>query len=401
MSKKIIKILSLMLAMLTLIVTVAGCSGDVTETVGGPEATPTAAPSPTPNYSTYEKSDYIIASYIYNDYASLSLEDMAKMNIVFAAFGLINELDHKMYFDHDEDIHYLIEAREIVKTTKIVLSIGGWGADGFSQMARTAEGRAAFVQSVMDYVDKHKLDGVDMDWEYPVSGGEIAHHDSDKDNFTLLMKELREALDQRTAYDGGKMILSFAAAASGSYWRRSVDVAAVMPYVDYVNLMTYDFSGSWTDETGHHTNLSASLRDGRYEYQCGMQAVESAIKAGVPANKIIYGAASYGKLFIGVTSKKNNGLGQKYVGGCTDIRLNDINELIGAGNYIRYWDNDAKAPYLFDGKNLIVYDDAESIGHKVKYVTTKGLAGIMYWEYAGDTANSFIINTAYDYFLSK
>ena len=403
MKTRFTKIVALMLAMLTVFTVLVACNGNDVTTAGGSDATPTALPTATatPNYSAYEKSKYIVASYIYNDYETLSLEDMAKMNIVFAAFGLINELDNKMYHDHEEQFHYLTEARDIVKTTKIVVSIGGWGADGFSQMARTAEGRATFIQSVMDFVDKYKLDGVDLDWEYPVSGGEIVHHESDKANFTLLMKELREALDQRTAYDGGKMILSFAAAASSSYWRRSVDVAAVMPYVDYVNLMTYDYSGSWTDTTGHHTNHSAFKWDGKYEYQCGMQAVEAAIKAGVPASKIVYGAAGYGKLFMAVSSKENNGLGQKYKGGCTDIRLNDIVDLIGAGKYVRYWDDDAKAPYLFDGKNLIVYDDAESVLYKAKYVTSKGLAGIMYWEYAGDNENSFIINTAYDYFLSK
>lgn len=403
MNTRLSKILALLLAVSTLLTILVACNGGDVTTAGGPEGTPAATPTATatPNYSAYEKSDYIIASYIYNDYESLSLDDMAKMNIVFAAFGLINELDNKMYHDHSEEFHYLIEARDIVKTTKIVVSIGGWGADGFSQMARTAEGRATFIQSVMDFVDQYKLDGVDLDWEYPVSGGEIVHHDSDKDNFTLLMKELREELDKRTAYDGGKMILSFAAAASSSYWRRSVDVEAVMPYVDYVNLMTYDYAGSWSNTTGHHTNHTAFKWDGKYEYQCGMQAVESAIRAGVPASKIIYGAAGYGKLFMGVTSKENNGLGQKYIGGCTDIALNDIVDLIGTGGYVKYWDNDAKAPYLFDGKNLVVYDDAESVGYKVEYVSTKGLAGIMFWEYAQDNENSFIINTAYDYFLSK
>lgn len=403
MKTRLTKFGALIMAMVLMLSVFAGC-GDRpvvgTEDVTTGE-TPSPSPSPTPNYSAYEKSEYIIASYIYNDYDKLNMEDFAKLNIVFAAFGLINERTHRMGFANAENFHYLTEAREICPTTKIVVSIGGWGADGFSQMARTAEGRAAFIESVMEFVDEHKLDGVDMDWEYPVSGGEIAHHDSDKDNFTLLMKELREALDQRKAYDGGEMLLTFAAAASGSYWRRSVDVAAVMPYVDYVNLMTYDFAGSWSHSTGHHTNISAPKSDGRYEYSCGMSAVESAIQAGVPASKIVLGAASYGKLFMAVSSSRNHGLGQDYIGGCTDIRLNDIVDLVGAGNYVRYWDSQAKAPYLFDGKNLITYDDAESIGHKVQYITNKGLAGIMYWEYAGDTEESYIINTSYDYFLSK
>lgn len=405
MKTRLIRFMSLLLAMLMVFTAFVGCGQDVTQTVGGDGTgdltSDLPTPSPTPNYSAYEKSDYIIASYIYNDYQDISLEDVAKLNIIFAAFGLINERDNKMYFHNEENFHYLTEARDIVKTTKIVLSIGGWGADGFSQMARTKEGREAFIQSVMDFVDKYKLDGVDMDWEYPVTGGEIVHHDSDKDNFTLLMKELREALDQRTAYDGGKMILSFAAAASNSYWRRSVDTVEVMKYVDYVNLMTYDFAGSWSGRTGHHTNLAANKKDGRYESSCGMQAVEAAMNAGVPANKIIYGAASYGKLFMGVTSKSNNGLGQEYIGGCTDIYLKEIEDLIGTGNYVRYWDSKAKAPYLFDGKNLISYDDAESIKAKVQYIVSKGLGGIMYWEYTGDTEASHIINVSYEYFLSK
>ncbi len=362
-----------------------------------PTATPTTAPTATPAPSAQD--DQIVATYIYGGYDRLTEADLKKLDIIYIAFGLIDEDTFEMTFRRENRLQSLTELRKKDPDTKLVLSIGGWGADGFSQMAKKPENRATFIASVMSFLDKHNLDGVDIDWEYPVTGGDIEHASNDKTNFTKLLQELRAALDERTASDGGKMLLTIAAAADSNYWEESINVPKCIQYLDYINLMTYDFAGSWSYETGHHTNLSApSSGNGWWTPANAQSSVKYAMDAGVPAEKIILGAAAYGKEFSGVKSSSNNGLNQEYTGGCEDIDLNDIMDLIGKNGYVRYWDSKANAPYLFNGSTLISYDDAESIGLKAKYIVDKGLAGIMYWDYAGDSEESIIINTARDYF---
>jgi hypothetical protein len=81
-----------------------------------------------------------------------------------------------------------------------LLSVGGWGARGFSGAAATKETRAVFIQSAQAIIEKYGLDGIDLDWEYPVNGawGLVASQPADRDNFTALLKELRAAVGTKT-----------------------------------------------------------------------------------------------------------------------------------------------------------------------------------------------------------
>ena len=367
-----------------------------------PTATPTPKPTatPTPKPTSSASSGKIVATYIYSNYGGLKQEDVENVDIIYAAFGLIDQETYTMTFRKaDNKMKILTDARKKDPDTKIVLSIGGWGADGFSQMAGSSTRRKTFIDSVMAFIDKYQLDGVDLDWEYPVTGGDIVHSDNDKNNFTKLLKEFREALDQRTASDGSKMLLTIAAAADYGYWQDSINVKQAIQYLDYVNLMTYDYNGSWSYVTGHHTNYSAP--SGTWDGSM-VSSVRYALDAGVPASKIIVGAAAYGKEFKGVTSKANNGLGQTFTGGCKDIDLSEIMDLVNNPNsgFTRYWDSQYNAPYLFDGSTFICYDDAESVKLKAEYVVKNKLAGIMFWEYDGDS-DSIIINTSREVFDGK
>lgn len=367
-----------------------------------PTATPTPKPTATPKPTT-SSSGKIVATYIYSNYNGLKQSDVENVDIIYAAFGLIDQETYTMTFRKaDNKMKVLTDARKKDPDTKIVLSIGGWGADGFSQMAGSSTRRKTFIDSVMAFVDKYQLDGVDIDWEYPVTGGDIVHSDNDKNNFTKLLKDFREALDQRTASDGSKMLLTIAAAADYGYWQDSINVKQAIQYLDYVNLMTYDYNGAWSDTTGHHTNYSAPTSEWGWPGSSMVTSVKYALEAGVPAEKIIVGAAAYGKEFKGVTSKANNGLGQSYTGGCRDIDLSEIMDLVNNPNsgFKRYWDSKAQAPYLFDGSTFICYDDAESVKLKAEYVVKNNLAGIMFWEYDGD-GDSIIITTSRNVFDGK
>ena len=135
---------------------------------------------------------------------------------------------------------------------KIVLSVGGWGADGFSHMAMTEEGRRKFARSCLDAVERYNLDGIDIDWEYPCSDAAgIGADPRDKENFTALLAALRE-------YLGKGRIVSVAVGAS----RRCIadtQMDKVAEIVDYVQLMTYDMVDG--TRAGHHAALGATKGD--------------------------------------------------------------------------------------------------------------------------------------------
>ena len=279
------------------------------------------------------------------------------------------------------------EVQEKYPHIKMIVAVGGWGAEGFSDMAATPETREIFVDSVVEYIEKHNLDGIDLDWEFPVNGGWglIKNRPEDKENFTALIKLLREKL-------GEEKEISFCANVGGWYLD-AVEIKKLAPLVDTINIMAYDFHGRWSKNTAHFTNLYPNPNDPVASWGLsGAQAVQRFIDAGVPAEKLVLGAASYGKAFYKTKPGPNgDGLFQKFnkdkkpVWRSSNIPYSKLEEYyINKNGFKRYWDDKAKAPYLYDGETFISYDDPESIKYKAQYVKEKDLAGIMYWEYTHD-----------------
>ena len=121
-------------------------------------------------------------------------EDVRALTVINIAFGLIR--DGEVVWDAKDARDGIVSIRKSNPELKIVLSVGGWGADGFSQSARTKEGRERFAASALAIVKEYGLDGIDIDWEYPgTSLAGIASDRSDKENYTLLLAELRKTLD--------------------------------------------------------------------------------------------------------------------------------------------------------------------------------------------------------------
>ncbi len=267
---------------------------------------------------------------------------------------------------------------------KVLIAVGGWSWSGrFSDVALTEESRRRFAESVVDFVVRFQFDGVDIDWEYPVSGGLAtnARRPEDKQNFTLLMEELRRRLDAQGEKDGKRYLLSFAGAA-GSYYTNNIELDRLHPLVDFINLMTYDLTGPWEPVTGLNSPLSR--RPGAPQ-QPGW-AIEDAVQLyrsyGVPAEKINVGVPFYGYRFEGVTGQ-NNGLFQPYREGAA-VPYYTVQRLVHSGEFTRYWHADAQVPYLFDGSTFISYDDAESMAAKARFVREAGLGGVMIWEISQD-----------------
>jgi chitinase len=325
---------------------------------------------------------YVAAGYVVDrNLPLLSDEDLALLTHVNVAFGQVrnDEID----VDHLQNLHMLAEIKRKFPHVCLLLSVGGWGAGGFSEAAATEAGRVRMAQSAVRILQRYPFDGIDLDWEYPgYSQAGIASSPEDKFRFTLLLRTMREALDRQGERDGRHYLLTIAAGAD-QFYVDGTQMDAAQSSLDFVQLMTYDMRGAFQTLTGHHTNLYTSSGDlFRISVDRSVQIFE---RAGVPKEKMVIGAAFYSRKWRQVPNR-NNGLHQ--LAGAAGEYGPDFStldaEYIGKNGFTRYWDDEAKAPYLFNGDTFITYDDEESIRHKCGYVKEQGLAGIMFWEFGGD-----------------
>jgi chitinase len=270
-------------------------------------------------------------------------------------------------------IKKLVGLKKKYHALKVLLSLGGWGGcKTCSPVFSTTEGRESFANSVADISNYFSTDGIDIDWEFPAVAGYPGHPYSaaDRDNFTALIKVLRDKL-------GAAREISFLAACFSPYLQQSIDWKAVMPVTDRVNLMTYDIIGSRNKRTGHHANLYSTS----WQRESADNAIKYLDSLGIARNKIVIGVAFYGRQFIEVPAI-NNGLHQpgafKRFVPLKEIRKN----YTSANGYIKYWDKEAAAPYKYNAarKIYLTYDDEQSVSAKCAYVKEKGLNGIMFWE---------------------
>jgi chitinase len=256
---------------------------------------------------------------------------------------------------------------------KILLSVGGWQAEGFSDAAFDASSRRRFADSAAKIVEKLSLDGLDLDWEYPGSGeAGIKYRSEDASNFELLLRAVRGRL--------GPTHLLTVALADGKYIA-TLDLPRLARQLDYINVMTYDFYNSTTPTTGHHAALYAAP---------GARSADAAIRqylqAGVRAEQLTLGVPFYGRGFAGA-SPTDQGIGQHYEHFEAEHSYADIKRtLLGAKGVISGYDQKAEAPFLWnaDAHLFITYDNARSIAAKSRYVAREHLGGVMFWELSQD-----------------
>lgn len=314
-------------------------------------------------------------------------QDIKHLDGIHIAFGLIHE-DGCVAWKNDRIAMKRI--KEINPEIRLILSIGGWAADGFSQAAFTEEGRRKLAKSAIELVKSEGLDGLDLDWEYPCIGdGGIQALPEDKENFTLLIAEFRKQLTELEEYK----TLSIAAAALDEYLA-STNMKEVASYLDYVQLMTYDFHCGFSTVSGHLANLYASNAEPKAPN--AHDGILKFVAHGVPMEKLVMGAAYYGRVWADVENKQNGLAVSVDPNKHTFMKYNEILTLMKEEpSYIRYYDEDAKACYLFDGSTFITYEDKETIQYKIEYVKENSMYGMMFWEYEQDethTLTTFIKN---------
>ncbi len=259
-------------------------------------------------------------------------------------------------------------------------------------MALTPQSRKRFIDSAVAFLERHHLDGLDVDWEYPGQKGlNNTNRPEDKANCTAFLAEARAALDEAGKSAGKRYLLTMATGTNNS-WIEHTEMDKAQASLDFVNLMTYDMAGDWDPVTAHHSPLFTNPASPKGQ-SCA-RSVDIFIAAGVPASKIVLGAPFYGKAW-GEVPPEGNGLHQPGKRVTERLRANfrDIKaNLEGKDAFVRYWDDTSKAPFLYNAEKriFISYEDEQSIGLKGSYVKERGLAGIMFWEYNGDSEGKLL-----------
>lgn len=259
-----------------------------------------------------------------------------------------------------------------------VLSVGGWGADGFSQACATEAGRTKLADSILHLMDEHGFVGVDIDWEYPGSSvAGIASDENDVEHWYALLALLRQGLDERTAATGREHILSVALGA-GAWILDTIDPARLNGLIDQAVVMAYDLRG-FDRVTGHHAAL---YPDGQTP-DTGAYAVNTLIARGLSAKKLLLGIPAYGRMWRQV-SGGGDGLGQRAgTSGNRSIAYDKLQTLDDDG-YTRYYDEEAQAVWWFDGTNFVSGEDERSLRGKATWAVQRGLLGAAVWAYEHD-----------------
>jgi chitinase len=297
---------------------------------------------------------------------------------------------------------------------KTLISLGGWtDSDDFSDIAASSNARSALATACVQFMTNYGFDGFDLDWEYPVEGGEdgLTHRPEDADNYVLLVQRLRQKLDEQGQADGKRYLLTIAAPAGHASLTNRFHIAAMCPYLDWINVMTYDCAGPWDARTGHNAPLypNPSAPDPDLNIR---KTIETYLAAGAAPAKLVLGLPFYGRGFKGV-APAGNGLFQTHTGasdeGSWEPGTFDFKDLvegsqghayINAGGFVRHWDSLSCVPYLFNPTShvFITYDDAESVDRKLCFAQSNSLAGVMFWSVDADTTDNALVNRIHRFY---
>ena len=283
------------------------------------------------------------------------------------AFGHVDSTFAGVKVDNPRRLEAISRLKKKHPHLKVLLSIGGWGSGRFSEMAADEQLREKFAKDCRRVVRKYNLDGIDIDWEYPtVTAAGISASENDTENFTLLMGDIREAV-------GKRKLLTLATVCNAKY----IDFPAIMPYVDFVSIMAYDMT---MNVAVHHSPLFTSWNTSELS---AANSIEAHLAAGVPPHKLVLGVPFYGR---------GN---EEFRKSASFSRMPALPE-----GFTEQWDGQARASYIAnrEGKFVFGYETPRSLAAKCMYAKEKGLKGIMFWEYAGDTPDNELCRTIRKYY---
>lgn len=330
-----------------------------------------------------------VAGYENFDPAKIDATKLTHINYAFA-----NIVKGNVEFELATDSLKIVNLMGLKKQNpnlKIMYSIGGWvWSDQFSDIAAYEDSRIKFAKSAVKLMKSYGFDGIDIDWEYPGQREEDnVFRPADKENFTLLLAELRKQLETESKTSSTHYLLTIATGANQEYINHT-DLKKAYQYLDFINVMGYDYYNGWFHQTGHHANLYPSKQE-KFGGNSGVEAITRHLKAGVPANKLILGIPFYGRKWEKVTPV-NNGLYQSAKTANVIIAAWKIAEEIKSGKFQQFYDEAAQASYLWNAQDsiFISYETPKEIEVKAKFIKENKLGGAMFWEYSLDNKQELL-----------
>ncbi|MFF9911610.1 glycosyl hydrolase family 18 protein [Streptomyces sp. NPDC013457] len=268
---------------------------------------------------------------------------------------------------------------------KVLWSFGGWTwSGGFGQAVQNP---TAFAQSCYDLVEDPRwadvFDGIDLDWEYPNACG-LSCDTSGPASFKNMMQAMR-------AKFGSNALVTAAVTADASSGGKidAADYAGAAPYMNWFNVMTYDFFGAWAAQgpTAPHSPLTSYAGIP----QAGFNSAEAIAKfkaKGVPANKLLLGIGFYGRGWTGVTQSAPGGTATGPAAGTYEQGIEDYKVL---RNSCPANGTVAGTAYAHCGSNWWSYDTPATVTSKMSWAKNQGLGGAFFWEFSGDTGNGELV----------
>jgi chitinase len=261
---------------------------------------------------------------------------------------------------------------------KVLLSLGGWGWDDqFTAITAKPEAEDRYVKAVIAMIDTADYDGIDLDWEYPDTKAEVV-------GFEHLTRRFRKELDAIAAKKARPMLITMAASSNPGTlsW---LDKSFLLETMDWINVMTYDYSGDWVSYAGHNSPLFASSKEpggGRHSTEKSMKYLIE--EKGIPANRLAVGLALYGRGFgVAEPYASTKGVAKKRM---PAGEYSNLDKLMRDQKWTRQWDEQTKVPWLIapDKSTVIGYDDAQSIALKTEWARKQGFKGVFFWQINGD-----------------
>ncbi|XP_051857857.1 mucin-5AC isoform X6 [Drosophila albomicans] len=319
------------------------------------------------------------------------------------AFGGFTKDNQMKPFDKYQDIEQggyakFTGLKTYNKQLKTMIAIGGWNeaSSRFSPLVANPERRQQFIKNILKFLRQNHFDGIDLDWEYPAhrEGGKSR----DRDNYAEFVRELRAEFERESEKTGRtRLLLTMAVPAGIEYIDKGYDVPKLNKYLDWFNVLTYDFHSSHEPSVNHHAPLYSLEDDSEYNYDAELNidySIKYYLKAGADRDKLVLGIPTYGRSYT-LINEESTELGAPSEG------PGEQGDATREKGYLAYYEicqtlkddpdwtvvqpnENVMGPYAYRRNQWVGYDDEAIVRKKAEYVVAHGLGGIMFWAIDND-----------------